>query len=73
MAKYRKSFDLNIEDIDLIEQALRGHMASSSMNGGAAADKAGAPRIREIQSLLGKLHQQKIFYSQVKMTQCPGG
>lgn len=42
---YNKNFELDINDIDLIETALRS-----------------MPISREIHELLGKIHNQKIWY-----------
>jgi hypothetical protein len=51
--KYNTRFELDIEDVDLIETALR------SMQKKAASDPA---KVRRIAELLGRLHNQKIFY-----------
>jgi hypothetical protein len=57
--------ELSVEDMDLIETALRGSVASLSQ---AALDEeeAGNPdredTLRRIHDLLGKLHDQKVFY-----------
>ncbi len=51
MAKYNTQFSLSIKDMDLIETALRSAQAAGQ------ADDA-----RSIQNLLGRLHNQKIFF-----------
>ncbi|MFK7761625.1 MAG: hypothetical protein AB8B62_00055 [Roseobacter sp.] len=71
MPRYNKSFDLSIHDVDLIEEALRArgrelckmrralteenpaHLESISV---VEADQ------RENEELLGRLHNQKVFY-----------
>ncbi|WP_416897098.1 MAG: hypothetical protein ACMVY4_16575 [Minwuia sp.] len=53
MPKYNTRFELNVDDVDLIETALR------SMQSKAGDDSAETQKIR---ALLGRLHNQKIFY-----------
>lgn len=50
MPKYNRSFTLTLEDIDLIEAALR------------AAKREPDADVRKLSDLLGRLHNQKIFY-----------
>ena len=69
MAKYRKSFELGLKDLDLIEEALRKQVAL----GVSARDAHDPGRLSEMQLLLGKLHQQKIFYSEVNSGHYPRG
>ena len=72
MAAYRKVFNLNIQELELIEQALREQMGRHGATG--EREPATAPhRNREIRALLGKLHQQKIFYSHSGNTHPPNG
>ena len=70
MAKYRKSFELDLKDLDMIEEALRKQITLGTVNSDA---RQGLGRLSEIQSLLGKLHQQKIFYSEVNIGHYPRG
>lgn len=65
MSRYRKEFVLSIEDIDLIETALRKQQASDLRAYASFSDSGtGIPgKSQEIQALLGKLHEQKVFYS----------
>ena len=58
MPQYNDMFELSIEDMELIEQALRQAMASYSIEG----DETNEDTIRRMHDLLGKLHDQKIFY-----------
>ncbi len=58
MPQYNDMFELSIEDMELIEQALRQAMASYSIE----ANENNEDNIRRMHDLLGKLHDQKIFY-----------
>ena len=59
MPGYKKSFKLNTSDVALIEEALRAQtLALGKFSNGENSDET-----RRIQKLLGKLHDQKIFYS----------
>lgn len=75
--KYRDSFKFDTRDIDLIEQALRQQMnaltRSSIVATVADADSGSPDRYRELQNLLGKIHNQKIFYSQARPSSTPSG
>lgn len=71
MPRYNKTFELSIHDVDLIEEALRARsrelcrmrLALSAEN---PADIESVRVIeadqRENEELLGRLHNQKIFY-----------
>ena len=74
MARYQDSFTLNLSDIDIIEQALRAEIARFSRGEdiGPASWKQSA-RITELNCLLGKIHNQKVFYSQVSANNVPAG
>lgn len=50
MPKYNKSFDLTLEDIEMIEDALRRTKRDADVDA------------RKVSDLLGRLHNQKIFY-----------
>lgn len=71
MPSYNTSFDLSIEDVDLIEEALRarGRELCSMRRALSGEDPAKFDAIRVIEQnqregeeLLGRLHQQKVFY-----------
>ncbi len=65
MPQYNDVFELSVEDMDLIELALRQASASFSQEQMGESDEANADRqdtIRRIHDLLGRLHDQKIFY-----------
>ena len=76
MTKFQKTFDLNIRDLDIIETALRTQAElESRLNGAGEAEfiRATAPKTKQIHDLLGKLHQQKLFYANVQENFCPAG
>lgn len=66
MVKFNRNFDLSLGDIDLIEAALNvvkrdlslGREESSALLPRAAGDD----HMREIDDLLGRLHNQKVFF-----------
>lgn len=66
MTAYNVNFELSIDDIDLIETALRlSKKELSAQPAGTEAESDTAQRadkIRRINDLLGHLHNQKIFY-----------
>ena len=72
--KYNENFQLTPKDIELIEEALRSgleQLAHYTMMSSDAADasdkdiiKGKNAKIKEVNQLLGKLHNKKIFYSQ---------
>lgn len=74
MPRYQKQFNLDIADIDLIERALRGEIARHSVRGNATlAEPERREQMRALNTLLGKIHNQKIFYAQVKAPGVPAG
>ncbi|MDX8351200.1 hypothetical protein [Cognatiyoonia sp. IB215182] len=71
MPRYNRSFDLSINDIDMIEEALRarGRELSGMRLALSEENPAHLESIRVIEQdqraneeLLGRLHDQKIFY-----------
>lgn len=71
MPSYNKNFQLSIHDVDLIEEALRARSRESCKMRRALTDDNPADmesiRVveadqRENEELLGRLHNQKIFY-----------
>ncbi|WP_299598548.1 hypothetical protein [uncultured Tateyamaria sp.] len=64
MPKYNKTFELSVEDLDLIEDALRASK-NASINDDLA-EKAANDNVRQIHDLLGRLHNQKTFYRPAK-------
>jgi hypothetical protein len=71
MPRYNKTFELSIHDVDLIEEALRARGRELCKMRRALADDTPADLEsikvveadqRETEELLGRLHNQKIFY-----------
>ena len=75
MANYQTNFELNTKELELIETALRQQAADDLRTFASYADSGiGIPgKSEQIQALLGKLHQQKIFYSHVQPYGIPNG
>lgn len=77
MSLYKKSFALNVKDIDLIEKTVREKIGTLSRRLVASGepqseeDKAIEADIRDLAALLGKIHNQKIFYGQAHHTGAP--
>ncbi|MDJ0779158.1 MAG: hypothetical protein QNJ85_14915 [Gammaproteobacteria bacterium] len=75
MPKYNDKFTLDIDDVALIEQALRTLWSEEEKK--LPPEKVfpikTTDRIRDIHSLLGKISSQKIYYSEVNRTSCPIG
>lgn len=71
MARYNVDFQLSVEDMELIEDALRrskSELASTMIEEGmpspAECEKSQVAdtSVRRIHDLLGRLHNQKVFY-----------
>ena len=60
MPKYNTKFDLSLEDMELIETALQTTQTS------------GQTDPRKVHELLGRLHNQKIFYRPSNTTYISG-
>ncbi len=79
MADYKENFELDETDIELIEDTVRNeirmltgkkiNLPESESDGATEIDDA----IKRLNMLLGKLHNQKVWYSQVKQTGFPSG
>ena len=71
--KPNKKFDLSVRDVEIIEQALR---AKAGRRGMSIAQGETSPQLREemaeIQQLLGRIHDQKVWYKP-KNKFVPGG
>lgn len=70
MPKYNTTFELNISDLDLIEDALRRAKLSPAQEG--QSDGRSHEDVRQIHELLGKLHNQKTFYRPARGTYVGG-
>ncbi len=70
--KPNNNFELTVRDIEVIESALR---AKAGRRGLAIAEGDASTQLheemRELQQLLGKIHNQKVWYSPKEWT--PGG
>jgi hypothetical protein len=64
MPRYNETFELSVEDVDLIETALR--QTKSELAGQLVeedeVDEDVDQSVRQIHDLLGRLHNQKVFY-----------
>ncbi|UZD91642.1 hypothetical protein [Cognatishimia activa] len=67
MADFNTSFELNVEDVELIEMALRKTKAlmarpdlDETLGEDAIQDRD--QTLHQIQDLLGRMHNQKVFY-----------
>ena len=75
MPKYNDKFTLDIDDVALIEKALRALWTEEekTIPSGRVFPINTTECIRDIHSLLGKISSQKIYYSEVNRTSCPIG
>lgn len=63
MPRYNEMFELSVSDIDLIETALSQTRDTLSRDiAGQSVSSEKAVRLKQVQELLGRLHNQKIFY-----------
>ncbi len=65
MPQYNEMFQLSVNDMDLIETALRRTQHALSQEQLVQSDEGKGDHvetIRQIRELLGRLHNQKIFY-----------
>ncbi|WP_294612906.1 hypothetical protein [uncultured Roseovarius sp.] len=67
MPTYNTNFELTVEDMDLIETSLRqtkAELAAQAVQHDKTGDVAGKSdeALRQIHDLLGRLHNQKVFY-----------
>ncbi|MEL6315353.1 MAG: hypothetical protein AAFQ60_15060 [Pseudomonadota bacterium] len=81
MPSYNKKFELSVEDIDLIEAALRAkkHDLSEQAHEKTCAERETvlichetAEKVRSIHDLLGRIHNQKVFYRPQRQTYVSG-
>ena len=71
MPRFNKTFELSIHDVDVIEEALRARSRELCKMRRALSDQNPAELesimviesdLRENEELLGRLHNQKVFY-----------
>ena len=75
MPKYNDKFTLDTRDVALIEKALRALWSEEEKKFPTEQvfPIKTPEQIRDIYSLLGKISNQKIYYSEVNRTSCPMG
>ncbi len=62
MPAYNDTFAIDLEEMDLIEDALRNQVKSLSQAQSETADLDKQRKLRAVKTLLGRLHNQKVFY-----------
>ena len=62
MPAYNDTFAIDLEEMDLIEDALRNQVKSLSQAQSETADLEKQRKLRAVKTLLGRLHNQKVFY-----------
>ena len=62
MPAYNRSFDIDLADLDVIETALRARVKSLSETAVEEDPQDGESELQSIKGLLGRLHNQKVFY-----------
>lgn len=71
---YKDNFDLNTEDIELIETTIRNEIRKLTEVEQPTENIVELDdTVKKLNMLLGKLHNQKIWYSQVNQTGVPLG
>jgi hypothetical protein len=76
MSTYNQMFKLSINDVDLIERALRGqigHLSTTEALPQQGLALENHTKIVELMHVLGTLHNQKIWYGQIHRTGVPLG
>jgi hypothetical protein len=72
MTKYNRNFELSVEDMELIEDALRRTKRELAEKSVEAAESEADDTVRDIHDLLGRIHNQKVFYRPRKRTYISG-
>lgn len=62
MPAYNRNFDIDLTDLDVIETALRERLKSLSVSDMGQAGPDDDRELHSIKGLLGRLHNQKVFY-----------
>lgn len=76
MAAYKTKFDLSIKDVELIESSIRCQislLAQTEASPQSSEAAANHYKIIELMTVLGSLHNQKIWYGQTRHTGVPLG
>ena len=72
MVKPNNEFKLSVRDIEVIEHALRAKAGRRGLAAQGEVSEQLREEMREIQELLGRIHDQKVWYSP-KGKFVPGG
>lgn len=72
MAGYNTKFELSVEDVELIEDALRRSKRELVVKNHDELPMRTDETVRDIQDLLGRIHNQKVFYRPRKATYISG-
>ncbi|KRS16300.1 hypothetical protein [Roseovarius indicus] len=72
MPGYNKQFELSVDDLELIEDALRRSKRELSAPNHDEIPSENEDAVREIHDLLGRIHNQKIFYRPSNTTYISG-
>lgn len=62
MPAYNDKFELDLNDMDLIEESLRQKVKELSRSREDTASLESERKLRDMKTLLGRLHNQKVFY-----------
>ncbi len=62
MPAYNDTFAIDLDEMDLIEDALRHQVKSLSLAKDGTTDLEQQRKMRSVKNLLGRLHNQKVFY-----------
>ena len=62
MTAYNRQFDLDLAEMDVIEDALRSQVKALADQKSEAASLETERKLRAVKSVLGRLHNQKVFY-----------
>ena len=62
LPKYNRIFELSVDDLDLIEDALRASKLALTQEGFRDGAFERDDEVLQIHDLLGRLHNQKTFY-----------
>ena len=62
MTAYNRQFDLDLAEMDVIEDALRSQVKALADEKSETASLETERKLRAVKSVLGRLHNQKVFY-----------
>ena len=76
MSTYNKKFELSINDVTLIERAMRfqiSHLSTTETSTQTRQSIENHNKIIELMNVLGTFHNQKVWYGQTHHTGVPLG